>query len=1844
MHAFRTIPTQPGSRRGRTRLVATATAAMLLTSLLSIATVLTTPTPAQATNANSAGANTIGWGDNSPQNSRNVFYAYVKAGETIWVTGSKYSAAGANSNFRLVDQGGTARALATRHTATADGIWTFTVSNPAGQTVDRYHHWNIEVRTGNVDIPGRVWSNEYKLNNLSASPLLNYWAVNDVGYIYKIDLKNYNGINSIIQASASGNPVSQAECAVPSYKSAVVTGLPASCSSPYRLFFEPPANDLPVSATSASGQLIVKPAPLSESELTVEDLAFAPQSGQSAAGSFSWKMPSRFSGSYTLDIDANGNGVYTDSVDRSIVMGADGVARDATYAFDGRDANGDPILNCQLLNARVHFDKLGEIHIRQEDVEGRGGITVNRLNGPNLPSSTLYWDDRSLSTTGVVNQTPTIDGRAGVNSNTGAGVHGWGFGGDSWGDKRSIDDWTYATVDTTGDEIAIGGQCLDLVKTSTATADTRVGDTVTYTVKATNNGSVDYTSANPAVVIDDLTDVLDDGTLDEASITASRGDDPAYAASKLTWKGVLPAGESVTLTYDVKLKAGGNGKVHNVAFSPDCVPGDQGCAPVTPETCADSDQPCAEVDFDLPRLSITKTADRTDLPAVGDEVTYTVTVKNEGPGDYTSAAPATFEDDLTDVLDDGTLDPADIDSSVGTATLVEPKLSWTGALAANEVATVKYKVVYSGAGDKVLFNQACVPANEALDPDATCGEVQIPGSGLVQTKTVDPASGSSVRAGQEVTYTLTFENIGRAPATVNTSDDLTGVIDDADLIEGPSTDTPLTATLNGPGNKINIGGTVPVGQTRTVVYTVKVLPFADQADHVLGNVLACQAGSAPDCEPITTENPVKNLDIEKTSNATANSRPGDVITYSVTATNTGEGDYTTADPAIVLDDLTGVADDGTLDEDSLAADLGDDPTYTEPRITWTGALSAGASVTLTYDVKLKGGGDGKVRNVAFVPDCTPGDSGCNPPIPVCTDNLDPVTGMPCDVVEFKLPKLTLSKAANKTELPAVGETVKYTVTVKNEGPGDYTTTAPATFDDDLSDVLDDATLDEADITSSVGDSSLAGTKLSWSGVLAAGESATVTYTVKYTGAGDQVLNNLACVPSGEAQDPTDACRTVSTPGSGLLQTKTVNPASGTAVDPGQDITYTLSFQNIGGTAATVNTSDDLTGVIDDADLTDGPDADAGLTSVLNGAGDKILITGSVPVGKTLTVTYTVKVKAFVDQADHILKNALACQPNAPVDCEPQTTENPIRHLLLTKVSDAKSDVNTGDKVTYTLVVTNNGEADYTALDPAKFTDDLTGVLDDATYNNDVASTKGAVSYSKPTMTWTGALAKGQSATITYTVTVTNAGDHELRNTAQVPGCADNGCNPPTVVTPLPHVVPAKVSDPESGKAVKAGQVVKYTLTWTNDGKAAGPVDSTDDLSKVLDDGDVTSEPVSSAPGVTATRTADKIRIVGELAAGETVTVTYEVTIKADGKRGDNIAKNVLTPDVPVIKCEVDGDCTEVPPPTTEHKIGELDDWKTVDPASGSTVQPGQKVTYTLHFTNTGEAAVAVNRDDVLTQVLDDAKVVSQPKSSDSALAASKVADGRFNVNGSLKPGETVTVSYIVQVLADGKRGDDQLGNFLVDKGATPPAECKPVDDKRADCTINPVSNVTVVKSSNPKSGDEVKPGQNVQYTLTFTNVSKSSKAEPADVDYTDHMAGVLDDAELTKGPKASNEALAATKTGSKIRIVGSLRSGQVVTVKYTVKVKAYDKQGDHALDNVVAVTGQPPVCAADTQLCTKHETAEAPPAPSDNGLLPDAGAPATLGMIGVALLVLLGGGGLLLAGRRRREEEAPIGS
>lgn len=169
----------------------------------------------------------------------------------------------------------------------------------------------------------------------------------------------------------------------------------------------------------------------------------------------------------------------------------------------------------------------------------------------------------------------------------------------------------------------------------------------------------------------------------------------------------------------------------------------------------------------------------------------------------------------------------------------------------------------------------------------------------------------------------------------------------------------------------------------------------------------------------------------------------------------------------------------------------------------------------------------------------------------------------------------------------------------------------------------------------------------------------------------------------------------------------------------------------------------------------------------------------------------------------------------------------------------------------------------------------------------------------------------------------------------------------------------------------------------------------------------------------------------------------------------------------------------------------------------------------------------------------------------------------------------------------------------------------------------------------------MQPGQEVTYTLTFTNRSTDPDAAPVGVDYTDHMADVLDDADLTAQPETSHDDLTAAVDGDTIRVTGSIPPGETRTVIYTVTVKAHDELGNQLLGNVVAVTGEAPTCAEGTALCTEHGVSGTPPpGPTDPPSTPGPGRPlpSTGATVGPALtlvaLLSLAGGALVAAQRR----------
>ena len=493
-------------------------------------------------------------------------------------------------------------------------------------------------------------------------------------------------------------------------------------------------------------------------------------------------------------------------------------------------------------------------------------------------------------------------------------------------------------------------------------------------------------------------------------------------------------------------------------------------------------------------------------------------------------------------------------------------------------------------------------------------------------------------------------------------------------------------------------------------------------------------------------------------------------------------------------------------------------------------------------------------------------------------------------------------------------------------------------------------------------------------------------------------------------------------------------------------------------------------------------------------------------------------------------------------------------------------------------------------------------------------------------------AKGQKATIEYSVKVTNLGDHELRNTVTSANCDDVECAPAPVVTNLPYVVPKKTSDADPQSPPGPGDKVTYELSWTNTGLATGKVDSTDDLDDVLDDATLTTPPTTDDDGIEADVNAGVLFVIGPIEPGQTVKVTYTVTIKPYGERGDSVLTNSVVPDDPQVTCDDSGDCTPVDPPRTNTVLGDLHDWKTVDPASGTTVRSGDTATYTLHFHNTGGSPVDVARVDDLTEVLDDADLIDGPTVSDDALTATRTG-ARVVVNGTLAAGAEETVTYTVRVQPNG--GDDRLVNYLLDPDQERPDSCEP-DADEPDCTVNHQSDVVASKDSS--AGDKITEGDHVTYTLTFTNKSADHSAPSVPIDYTDDMTGVLDDATVTSEPKSSTSDVTAEREGDTLHVTGELASGETATITYTVRVNG---DGDRSLANALVVTGDEVVCADGSNLCTVSRVIDRDHGPGggdpDDGVLPETGSTIGPWTLLAAFGMVMLGTAIIATNRRRRE-------
>ncbi|MEU0885620.1 hypothetical protein ABZ345_44155 [Lentzea sp. NPDC005914] len=659
-------------------------------------------------------------------------------------------------------------------TAPAAGIWAVEMTTSACPSTgicgrDSYR-WDITVRSGATDVPGRVWSERFAMNQDPSSPPvdISFWYQSEFGYTYRATYRGYHGIDSTFEADSFG--IVQAGTCTSAYQSsATLRPAAGACGGTFKLFFESPSPDLPPVATRWNGATdwIRQPAPATP---VITGGTFTPSAPGTRAGTLAFDL-SGYSGPLTVHVDVNDDGDHTDPADRTLPVTANAGA--VEVPFDGLDGAGAPIPAGQSFSFEVVADRVAEIHFINTDAELRGGgIDVLRLNGPDLGRTTLQWNDTAFPNPdpGRCGATPLTDGRGGIGS--AGGVHGWDLGTcgsvagadaddgvrGAWGDLRAIEEWTYVPVLVTH-KVRVPGRDIWIAKTASRSA-AQQDDVVTYTITVEHTGDHVHTLTGPVALTDDLSGVLDDAKMEGLPVATSGT--ASFVSPVVSWSGPLEPGETATITYSVRVNRPDLGDRRLVDAVRSGTPGTD-CA------AASANPACATV-VHVPSLKIVTTADRAEFEP-GGTVLYTVTVTNDGQVPFTASDPASFSDDLTDVLDDAKFAVDEVTASAGTVDYDSPVLRWTGPLDVGQTASVTYPVAVTSpdTGDRTLRSTATGSPGVAL----TCAacEVVLPSNTVSVSKKV---FGRTLNP--DGSFTLVYDVVvtggGSAPSTYDLSDTL----------------------------------------------------------------------------------------------------------------------------------------------------------------------------------------------------------------------------------------------------------------------------------------------------------------------------------------------------------------------------------------------------------------------------------------------------------------------------------------------------------------------------------------------------------------------------------------------------------------------------------------------------------------------------------------------------------------------------------------------------------------------------------------------------------------------------------------------------------------------------------------------------------------------------------------------------------------------------------------------------------------------------------------------------------------------------------------------------------------
>lgn len=232
---------------------------------------------------------------------------------------------------------------------------------------------------------------------------------------------------------------------------------------------------------------------------------------------------------------------------------------------------------------------------------------------------------------------------------------------------------------------------------------------------------------------------------------------------------------------------------------------------------------------------------------------------------------------------------------------------------------------------------------------------------------------------------------------------------------------------------------------------------------------------------------------------------------------------------------------------------------------------------------------------------------------------------------------------------------------------------------------------------------------------------------------------------------------------------------------------------------------------------------------------------------------------------------------------------------------------------------------------------------------------------------------------------------------------------------------------KTSNTATAGEVMTYTVNYTNNtgsGTAHGAY--------IEDDYDERYIKITDNGGSTDSGSA-LLWTLGDVAAGQTVTKTFKVTINSDLAESGATFKNIGTVGAQNQAEKSAEVTTTVPTKTNPSDQPYLVTSKTVVNENGGVIQPGDTLRYTVTIENKGKAAATnVSMEDTLPTALEGLKIVTIPTGAKDESTGNKIKITGFTVNA----GASVQIVYTATVKAGTANGTKISNGEVVTYGTT----------------------------------------------------------------------------------------------------------------------------------------------------------------------------------------------------------------